>query len=210
MERHRIAIVIPALNEAATIGQVVEAAIGYGRCIVVNDGSVDRTADAARAAGALVVDHPLNRGYDAALESGFHKANALGCEAVITLDADGQHNPALLGDFIAELDAGASVVLGVRDRKARLAEHAFACYTKRLGIADPLCGMKAYRMAVYRALGHFDAYQSIGSELALFAARNGYALASVPVRVRERIGQPRFGRRLAANLKIFRALALSL
>ena len=101
-------------------------------------------------------------------------------------------------------------MLGVRDRKPRLAEHVFAWYTRRFGVADPLCGMKAYRIEVYRALGHFDAYRSIGAELALFAARNGYRLASVPVQIRDRAGEPRFGRRLSANLKIFRALALSL
>jgi glycosyltransferase involved in cell wall biosynthesis len=202
--------VIPALNEAASIAAVVSGARCYGQCIVVDDGSTDDTAEAARVAGALVVSHAVNRGYDAALSSGFAQADRLGCEAVITLDADGQHNPELLLDFIAGLESGADVVLGVRDRKPRVAEHVFAWYTQRFGIADPLCGMKAYRIGVYRALGHFDAYRSIGAELALFAARNGYRLANVPVKVRDRTGEPRFGRKLSANLKIFRALALSL
>ena len=210
MDRFRIALVIPALNEAASIAAVVAVARRYGQCIVVNDGSTDDTAEAARAAGALVVNHAVNRGYDAALCSGFAEGDRLGCEAIITLDADGQHNPELLLDFIAGLESGADVVLGVRDRQPRLAEHVFAWYTRRFGIADPLCGMKAYRIGVYRALGHFDTYRSIGAELALFAARNGYKLASVPVKVRDRAGEPRFGRKLSANLKIFRALALSL
>lgn len=210
MDRFRIALVIPALNEAASIAAVVAVARRYGQCIVVNDGSTDDTAEVARAAGALVVTHAVNRGYDAALCSGFAEGDRLGCEAVITLDADGQHNPELLLDFIAGLESGADVVLGVRDRQPRLAEHVFAWYTRRFGIADPLCGMKAYRIGVYRALGHFDTYRSIGAELALFAARNGYKLASVPVKVRDRAGEPRFGRKLSANLKIFRALALSL
>jgi glycosyltransferase involved in cell wall biosynthesis len=203
-------LVIPAFNEAGSISAVVAAACAYGQCLVVDDGSSDSTAELARVAGARVVRHTINRGYDAALGSGFAEANRMDCEAVITLDADGQHNPELLLEFISHLDAGAAVVLGVRDRKPRLAEHVFAWYTRRLGIADPLCGMKAYRIEVYRALGHFDAYRSIGAELALFAARNGYALASVPIKVRDRVGEPRFGRKLSANLKIFRALALSL
>ncbi len=211
MDRHRLAIVVPALNEAATIAGVVTAVSAYGRCIVVDDGSSDGTAQVAGQAGALVVRHAANGGYDAALNSGFRKADELDYAAVVTVDADGQHNPGLLLEFIARLDAGADVVLGVRDSQPRLAEHVFAWYTRgRFGIADPLCGMKAYRMTVYHALGHFDAYRSIGTELALFAARNGYRLASVPVAVRDRDGQPRFGRKLSANLKIFRALALSL
>ena len=211
MERPRIAIVIPALNEAATISQVVEAAGRYGMCVVVDDGSSDDTASRARAAGATVVSHATNRGYDAALDSGFRKAAEMGCEAIITLDADGQHNPELLEKFIAALDGGAAVVLGVRDRRQRLAEHVFAWYTRhRFDIADPLCGMKAYRVEVYRELGHFDTYVSIGTELMLFAARRGFPIASVPFEVRDREGQPRFGKKLAANWKIFRALALSL
>lgn len=211
MDRHRVAIVIPALNEGMTIAAVVHAAQVYGTCVVVDDGSTDATAVVAREAGALVVSHLANRGYDAALESGFHKAEEAGFEAVVTLDADGQHNPELLREFLAHLDAGAAVVLGVRNKRQRLAEHVFAWYAKwRFGIADPLCGLKAYRMDVYRALGHFDAYKSIGTELALFAARNGYPIASVHFGVGERVGNPRFGRKLSANWKIFRALALSL
>ena len=210
MDRSRIALVIPALNEAVSISAVVRGASRFGKCLVVDDGSVDGTAHAALASGALVISHKVNRGYDAALSSGFAEADRLDYEAVITLDADGQHNPELLADFIAALESGAHVVLGVRDRKPRLAEHVFAWSTRRFGVADPLCGMKAYRMEVYRALGHFDAYRSIGAELALYAARNGYRLASVPIKVRARTGHPRFGRALSANLKIFRALLLSL
>lgn len=202
---------IPALNEAATITAVVRAASPHGTCVVVDDGSTDGTAALARGAGALVVVHPANRGYDGALDSGFRAAAQAGCEIIITLDADGQHDPSLLLRFIEAIDGGAAVALGVRDRRARLAEHAFAWYTRqRWGIADPLCGLKAYRADVYRALGHFDSYSSIGTELMLFAARNGHAIVQVPFHVREREGAPRFGRRLGANLRIFRALALSL
>ena len=211
MDRRRIAIVIPALNEAATITQVVQAAQRKGQCIVVDDGSTDATARLACDAGALVVSHPTNRGYDAALDSGFRRASEVGCEVVVTLDADGQHDPGLVDRFLDAIDAGACVALGVRSSRAHLAEHVFAWYTRwRWGIADPLCGLKAYRIGVYRALGHFDSYGSIGTELMLFAARSGQAVAQVPFQVRERDGQPRFGRMLTANWKIFRAMALSL
>jgi glycosyltransferase involved in cell wall biosynthesis len=210
MERHRIGIVIPALNEAATIGAVVRTALHHGVCLVVDDGSSDNTAALAFEAGALVVSHPENRGYDAALDSGFRRASEVGCEIILSLDADGQHDPSLIGSFIEALDKGSAVALGIRSRRARLAEHAFAWYTRmRWGIADPLCGLKAYRVEVYRALGHFDSYSSIGTELMLFAARNHYSMAQVPFEVRVREGQSRFGRRILANWKIFRALLLS-
>jgi glycosyltransferase involved in cell wall biosynthesis len=209
MDRSRIGIVVPALNEERSIGAVVELCGRYGLAIVVDDGSSDRTATVAREAGATVVSHPANRGYDAALDSGFREAAALGSDLVVTIDADGQHDPELIGRFLAMLEADADVVIGVRDKRPRFAEHCFAALTRLLyGIRDPLCGMKGYRMSVYRALGHFDSYGSIGTELALFAARKGYRIAQVPVVVRDRADTPRFGRTLRANWKIFRAMLL--
>jgi glycosyltransferase involved in cell wall biosynthesis len=211
MDRRRVGIVIPALNESATIANVVEGAQRWGTCIVVDDGSSDRTAELATAAGALVVSHAINLGYDAALNSGFHKACEAGCDVIVTVDADGQHDPDLLQRFIAKIEQGAALVLGVRSRKQRLAETVFSWYTRaRYGIEDPLCGMKAYRADLYQALGHFDAYGSIGTELMLFAAQRRMPTATVPFVVRDRIGQPRFGRVLLGNWRIMRALALSI
>jgi glycosyltransferase involved in cell wall biosynthesis len=211
MDRRRVAIVIPALNEAATIGQVVLAAQRQGQCIVVDDGSADATGKLAGDHGAMVVRHATNKGYDAALSSGFRRASDAGFDVVVTLDADGQHDPDLVDRFLSAIDAGAGVALGVRSSRPRLAEHVFAWYTRcRWGIADPLCGLKAYRMTVYRELGHFDSYGSIGTELMLFAARTGHEIAQVPFQVRERADKPRFGRELTANWKICRAMALSL
>ena len=153
MARSRIAIVIPALNEAQSVAAVVANATAFGTAIVVDDGSNDGTAAVAAAAGADVVRHERNRGYDAALNSGFARAAELDCDVAITMDADGQHNPSLLEQFIAAIGRGSDVVIGVRDRRQRLAEHVFALVARRLwGIHDPLCGMKAYRLKVYREL----------------------------------------------------------
>ena len=174
MDRRRVAIVIPALNEAATIGRIIEAASPYGIVVVVDDCSTDATSSIATSGGADVVVHPTNRGYDAALNSGFQRAAELGCEVIISLDADGQHDPALLSRFIAAIDAGADVVVGVRSERQRLAEGLFAFYTRLFyKIRDPLCGLKAYRTEVYRRLGRFDSYGSVGTELMLFAAKRG-------------------------------------
>jgi glycosyltransferase involved in cell wall biosynthesis len=207
MERHRVAIVIPAFNEAGTIGRVVEQASGFGRPIVVDDGSSDGTAEAARAAGADVVEQPRNGGYDAALNAGFARASAIGCDYVITIDADGQHDPQMLQRFAAMLDQGADVVIGTRPRRARIAESLFAAMTLlRWGIRDPLCGLKGYRLDVYRELGHFDCSGSIGTELSLFAVRAGKTIVQHPVPVFPRQGQTRFGAGLRANWRILKAL----
>jgi glycosyltransferase involved in cell wall biosynthesis len=211
MARPELGIVIPALNEAASVAAVVSHTVPYGTVIVVDDGSTDETGKIAASAGAEVVTHQRNMGYDRAINSGFERAAALGCSAVVTMDADGQHNPQLLEQFRAELERGADVVVGIRDRQQRLAEHVFGWVSRRLWrIRDPLCGMKAYRIEVYRKLGHFDSYGSIGTELAIFAAVNGYTLAQIPVKTRDRVGTPRFGRLLRANWLIFRAMLFAL
>lgn len=209
MERYRIGIVIPALNEAKTIESVVTRASRYGMPIVVDDGSGDETGQLAAAAGARVVRHDANRGYDHALNSGFDCASALGCDYVVTMDADGQHDPSILQSIIRALEGGADVVVGIRSRRQRLAEHLFAWIASvRWGLRDPLCGMKGYRVSLYRDLGHFDSYNSIGTELALFAAKKRRRIVQVPVKTRERIDSPRFGSRLTANIRILRALWL--
>jgi glycosyltransferase involved in cell wall biosynthesis len=204
----RVAIVIPALNEARTIEAVVGNARGYGLPVVVDDGSTDDTGSRAAAQGAAVVRLDVNRGYDGAIDAGFAHAASLGCEYIITMDADGQHDPAILARFIAALDAGADVVIGNRDRRQRFSERLFALLARlRWGVGDPLCGMKGYRTTVYRALGYFDSYGSIGTELALFAVRRRYHISQLPVKTRPRVDAPRFGSTMRANLRILRACA---
>jgi glycosyltransferase involved in cell wall biosynthesis len=210
MERSQIGIVIPALNESATIESVVRAAGVYGLPIVVDDGSDDNTSAIARDAGAVVVTHPDNCGYDCALNTGCKKAAELGVELIITMDSDGQHDPALITIFSDMIDAGADVVVGIRNHRARFSEHLFAWYTNhRFGIKDPLCGMKAYRKSVYESLGHFDSYGSIGTELMIHAAKNSYQIRQTPVEIRARQGESRFGQIVSANYKIMNALLLT-
>jgi glycosyltransferase involved in cell wall biosynthesis len=211
VDRSRVAVVIPALDESAAIARVVQAVLPFGNAVVVDDGSSDGTGHLAALAGAEVVRHDANRGYDAALNSGFAHAAAQGFEYLVTVDADGQHNPALISRFVELLGQDADVVVGIRDRRQRLGEHVFAWVGARMwGIHDPLCGMKAYRVAVYRALGHFDAGGGIGTELCLFAVRTGMRVKEIPVPTFDRQDSPRFGRRWSANRRIFRALALAL
>lgn len=207
MDRSKIGLVIPAYNEANTIFDVVQAASKYGQPIVVNDCSSDETAALAEQAGAIVVTHQTNKGYDGALNSGFAQAKKMGCKFVITLDADGQHNTQLIQAFIDALENGADVVLGSRDSKPRFSEHLFALVTKvRFGVNDPLCGMKGYKIEVYDQLGHFDSYQSIGTELMLYSVKNDFSYTQIPFKVNERQDAPRFGNSVKANLKILKAL----
>ena len=211
MERSRLGIIIPALNEATTIASVVTRAITYGTVIVVDDGSTDETAELALFAGAQVVSHVTNRGYDAALNSGFAKAQDLGCSHAVTIDADGQHNPDQLVAMIAYLDQGYALVFGVRDRHQRLAEAVYAWFSQLLwNITDPLCGMKAYSLVLYQDAGCFDSCNSIGSELAVRSVAHGCRYTEIPIITLDRLDTPRFGRAMKANFKILRAMAIML
>ncbi|PIZ04860.1 MAG: hypothetical protein COY58_02050 [Gammaproteobacteria bacterium CG_4_10_14_0_8_um_filter_38_16] len=207
MERSRVAIIIPAFNEVGTINQVVSAVSPYGLVIVVNDCSTDDTADIAASAGAIVINHQTNQGYDGALNSGFSEANKRGCLYAITFDADGQHHAALLENFLTQLRSGYDLVLGVRPSVMRFSEKWFAYYAKRrYGILDPLCGMKGYNMALYQSLGYFDSKKSIGTELTFYAVKNKKPFTQIAVPISKRVGQSRFGQRLKGNGKILRAL----
>ena len=205
----RVAAVLPALNEAASIEKVVRAIAPYAQAIVVDDGSTDGTGDLARDAGAIVVRHGRNRGYDQALQSGLLHAVDRGFDCAITLDADGQHDPGLLQRFMDALSSGADLVIGARDLHQRWSESLFAVVGHAFwGIDDPLCGMKGYRCTLLRRAIWFDSYGSIGTELALRAARSGVRFVQVPVPTRPRQGHSRFGSGLRANWRIFRAMMI--
>lgn len=108
--------VVPAYNEAQVVGDSVRALAGADlRVVVVDDGSTDETAAVARAAGATVLRHAVNRGQGAALQTGIAYALRRGAEQIVTFDADGQHGaeavPALLQPLI---EGRADVVLGSR------------------------------------------------------------------------------------------------
>lgn len=209
MDNPKIIAVIPAYNEAATIADVV---LGVKRfapdVVVVNDCSTDDTAARAHAAGAHVVNHVTNTGYDGSLDDGFKEAARLGADIIVTCDGDGQHRvedvrracePIVRGD--------ADVVVGQRPALSRVGESIFAIYTgMRFGIHDPLCGLKAYHRKVYDAVGHFDTVRSIGTQLMVEAWLKGFRIKTIPVTILPRADESRFYSKLfRANLKILSA-----
>jgi glycosyltransferase involved in cell wall biosynthesis len=110
-------IVIPSYNEEHTIGHVISACRGEGfaNILAVDDGSTDSTADMARAAGAVVVSHPVNRGAGAATQTGFAAALMMGADVVVTIDADGQHDPKDIERLLQQLRTrGTDIVIGSR------------------------------------------------------------------------------------------------
>jgi glycosyltransferase involved in cell wall biosynthesis len=110
--------VMPAHNEGRVVGKVVRAVLGSApgmQVIVVNDGSSDNTAVEAGAAGAHVVSLPFNCGYGVALLTGLTAAYRAGADLVITMDADGQHDPASIGALMKPVTSGeVDLALGSR------------------------------------------------------------------------------------------------
>jgi glycosyltransferase involved in cell wall biosynthesis len=211
MDRSRVAIVIPAYNEADTISRVIDNVRTFGVPVVVDDGSDDKTAAKAALAGADVVRLSSNSGYDRALNAGFDRAEKLGCDFIITMDADGQHEPSSLPAFIEALEVGAEISVGIRKSRQRAGEIIFSWFSFALwGVVDPLCGMKGYRTSLYRELGHFDSYGSIGTELLIFAARANRRITNLQIKTYIRQDSPRFGNCLSANYLILRALLLGI
>lgn len=113
-------VVIPAFNEQAMIGKVLRAVpsrvgVYFVKVIVIDDGSEDKTYQEAKRAGAVVLRHPINCGLGTALATGFTYAKSHGAQVVVTLDADGQHNPKDISKFVKVLDSsGGDVVIGSR------------------------------------------------------------------------------------------------
>jgi glycosyltransferase involved in cell wall biosynthesis len=110
---------IPAYQEGPRIASVVEAARGHLPVVVVDDGSADDTAERAEAAGATVLRQAPNAGKGAALRAGFRHALVTGAAAVVTLDADGQHDPSEIPSFLEAFgDRRPGLIVGRRDFSA--------------------------------------------------------------------------------------------
>ncbi len=116
MNQSSIVALIPAWNERARLGPVVEATRQHLPVLVVDDGSQDDTAAVARRAGSTVISHSQNQGKGVALMTGFDWALSRGYQAVLTLDADGQHDPDDIPKFLSAYQSGSwDLIIGKRD-----------------------------------------------------------------------------------------------
>jgi len=196
----RIAAVIPALDEEEAIGAVVrEIPVLVHEVIVVDNGSRDRTADAARAAGARVVGEP-RRGYGQACLTGIAAAD--GADVLVFLDGDHSDDPAHLEDVVAPiLEGRADLVIGSRTRGRREAGahpwHAVLGTRACVALMNLLTGSRATDLGPFRAiaapalrrLAMRDRDYGWTVEMQVKAARLGLRVVEVPVNSRPRIGR---------------------
>ena len=209
MAEKKVIAVIPALNEEKTISKVIKGVKKYvDEVILVDDASTDKTAIIAQQEGATVLSHEKNQGYDKSIDDGFALAAKRGASIILTFDGDGQHNPEDIPVIIVPiLNGEADVVVGKRPHYARIAEYLFAVVAKiKAKIDDPLCGLKAYHINVYRDVGYFDRISSIGTQLMFDAKKRRYRVVQKNITLNERDDIPRFGKIIKANCKIFKAI----
>ncbi|MEO6597091.1 MAG: glycosyltransferase family 2 protein [Planctomycetota bacterium] len=197
-------LVIPAFREAGRVGNVVREVRRSGLevdIVVIDDGSLDETANEAEAAGATVLRHPFNLGYGSALHTGYCFAFRHGYTRVLQMDADGQHEPAMLPRLLAALDQGVDVAIGSRYLEhgspptsiaRRFGTKLFAWIaTKWVGhrITDPTSGFQGLSQRALATVvndGFPEDYPD--TDVLVEHHRRGLVIAEVPVRMHARKG----------------------
>lgn len=189
----RIVAIIPALNAERTVPRVIaQARQQIEPVVVIDDGSTDATGEVARAVGAIVLRHDVNRGKGAALKTGFAWARENGYDGVITLDADGQHLPSEIPKFLRQREEGGEdLIIGGRahlfgqmlPRRRNANRFSAWCIAKCSGvpITDSQSGFRFYSARLIDGIKlHTDGFD-MESEVIVRAGRGGYRIVTMPI-----------------------------
>lgn len=204
LDSTRVLVIMPAWNEAESVGNTVREVLGVGRpydVLVVNDGSADATATVAKDAGATVLTLPFNLGVGGAMRAGFKYAQRLGYQRVIQVDADGQHDPRNIHEVLAGLehadisigarfaDRGDYSVSGPRKWAMQLLAKVISGLAKTR-LTDVTSGFRAANgRAINQYLDHYPAeYLGDTIDSLVVAIRSGCRVTQVPVEMRPRQG----------------------
>ncbi|HSK50398.1 MAG TPA: glycosyltransferase family 2 protein [Solirubrobacterales bacterium] len=227
----RTLVFIPAWNEEASIGAVIDGvrtAIPGADVLVVDDGSGDATATRAREHGALVASLPFNQGLGAALQTGYLYALRESYECCAHLDADGQHPPAEVARLLAEIAADradlvigsryhAGAIAGADDYRPTLSRRIgtgvfrfFLTLATRQRFTDTTSGMRAANRRVMELFS--DRYSPDFAEIESLqlAVREGLRVEEVPVRMLERAGGTSFLTPVRSAFFIFKGVVVLL
>jgi glycosyltransferase involved in cell wall biosynthesis len=191
----KVALIVPAYNAASTLPRLLDTlgtVFDKGHVLVIDDGSTDGTSALCGAAGVTVVRHAHNAGKGAALRTGFQWALARGYEAVLTMDADGQHDPAEVPRFLSAADAGqADILIGSRMHRPagmpwqrRLSNRLTSCILSwRTGqrIRDSQSGYRLIRAQVLARVSLETSRFQTESELLIKAGLQGFRIDAIPV-----------------------------
>jgi glycosyltransferase involved in cell wall biosynthesis len=199
----KVLAAMPAFNEEKYIAKTIIGTKKYvDKILVIDDGSTDATKAIAENLGALVIHHERNAGYGAALQDIFEKARELHVDALVILDADGQHNPDDVGrllDALVRLDV--DVVIGSRfleknDKKIpgyrKVGMKVLDGATKIAGVAeisDSQSGFRAYGKRAIDVINLTGKGMSAGSEILIQIADHNLKYVEVPINVRYDVGK---------------------
>lgn len=189
-----IVIGIPAFNEEETIAKViVKLKKVTNKIIVCDDGSSDMTSAIAESLGAIVVKHPKNMGYGAAIRSLFEKAREINSDILVTIDADGQHRVEDLKVILEPIQNNkADIVIGSRFledkqkmpsyRKAGIKAITTITNTSLQDkITDSQSGFRAYSKRVLEQMDLSDYGMGVSSEILIKASKKGFKIVEVPI-----------------------------
>jgi glycosyltransferase involved in cell wall biosynthesis len=190
----KVCVIIPAYNASGTVADVIKGALKYvSKVIVADDGSVDDTATAASEAGAEVIRLKKNRGKGNALKALFKRAIDDGYEAVISLDADGQHDPADIPLFLeANSKYPADIIVGSRmhdkDKIPRARYNSmhiarfFISFASNQFLEDTQCGYRLYPLNLIKKIRLTTERYTTESELLIKAGDTGVNIRFVRIR----------------------------
>jgi glycosyltransferase involved in cell wall biosynthesis len=200
--RRRTLVAIPAYNEAATVRTVVDRVrenLPDCDLLVVNDGSQDGTGAVLAGTNAMVVGHLCNLGYGRAIQTAVLYAERAGYDRLVTLDADGQHDPAQIGALLVEFDSGRwDLLIGSRYVVSR--RYDGVPFGRRLGmqlfstlvglmtgrrIYDTTSGLKVIGREAFTPLTHWQ-FIDFHAEALVYLMRLGYRVGEFPITVAER------------------------
>jgi glycosyltransferase involved in cell wall biosynthesis len=204
LTRENVLVVVPALNEAMSVGGVLESLLACNlHVVVISDGSVDKTAEIARTMGVDVLDLAINLGVGGALRAGFKFACRQGYEAVIQVDADGQHPIGHIDNLISAANQhDADMVIGSRFIEAtqsmpvnglrRSTMRVLAWSASRAAktkITDSTSGFRLIRQPLLGRFSHTFASNYLGDtyEAIIAAGRAGFKVEEISTPIRERL-----------------------
>ena len=192
----QIAVVIPCLNEARSIGLLVQQVRSFvPTVIVVNDGSTDQTAHDAISAGATVINHPAPRGKGVSLRAGFDRATNLGFRWALAMDGDGQHIASDIPIFLKRAESSPAAMI-VGNRMA--ASHRMPLLRRLVNqwmsaalntfcnttLPDSQCGFRLVNLEAWNRLPFRSNHFEIESELIVRFAHAGFPIDFVPIQTR--------------------------
>lgn len=195
MQNYKVSVILPAYNEAATIGDLISRINDLYpdfEVVVINDGSTDNTAETAENAGAHLYNHPYNIGNGAAIKSGIRVASG---DVLVFMDADGQHDPADIAGLLKYMP-DYDMVVGARSIKDQASVgraignklyNWLASYVAKFYVQDLTSGFRAIKSKIAKSFLYLlpNTY-SYPTTLTLSVLRSGWSLKYIPIKTRAR------------------------